>query len=202
MSTTGKNKTKATGTTTDPGKRGTEVSGLSSESAENIKIIAEKEKENRKRAYQDSLKQFDLEKSMYALREESANLSKNTIKQHENISKYLQDEKKLEERKLHLLKSGHKFNEQEYKIIKDNLKNLKDGAQESLNTLKIAQRKNKLHQQQVPLQKKAADAQDALTERNEKYKQGLSASLDFLDEIDDALNDIPIVGGILSKALG
>ena len=166
-----------------------------------FEAIAELTEKNRKREYQDSLKQYDLEKSMLALQQEGADLSKNEIKYHENISKYLQDEKKLEERKLHLLKSGNKFNEQEYKILKDNLQIKKEGAQQIIQTLAAAKRINKLHQEQVPLQKKAAAAQDAITKSNAKYQQSLISSLGFLDDIETALDDIPIVGGILSAAL-
>ena len=177
-------------------------SGLNEETEERLKIITDYAEKARKREYQDSLKQFDLEKSMFALRQESANNTKNTIKAHEDISKYLQDEKKLEERKLHLLNSGNKFNEQEYKILKDNLQIKKEGAQQTIQILAAAKRINKLHQEQVPLQKKAADAQDAITKSNAKYQQSLISSLGFLDDIETALDDIPIVGGILSAALG
>ena len=45
-------------------------------------------------------------------------------------------------------------------------------------------------------------AQEKLNKSSEKYSESIGESFEFLDSIDNAIKGIPIVGGILSKAIG
>jgi O6-methylguanine-DNA--protein-cysteine methyltransferase len=50
--------------------------------------------------------------------------------------------------------------------------------------------------------KQLVEAQKKLNDLTDKYSGSVSKSLDFLDDIDDTIKDIPIVGDFLSKAIG
>ena len=80
---------------------------------------------------------------------------------------------------------------------------------EQLNVAKTLKKslKNKLEIQKIeekalPHLKNLTKAQKKLNEMQGKYGSSVRESLGFLDGIDDALNSIPVVGGILSAALG
>ena len=95
------------------------------------------------------------------------------------------------------------------KADKDHWKAMMQNAKEQVKQAKLLKKSlhTKLEIQQIeekalPHLKNLAKAQKELNKQQDKYGQSVEQSLDFLDGIDDALNSIPIVGGILSKALG
>jgi len=57
--------------------------------------------------------------------------------------------------------------------------------------------------EKILVNKKAIQsAQEKLNKSSEKYSESIGESFEFLDSIDNAIKGIPIVGGILSKAIG
>jgi hypothetical protein len=61
---------------------------------------------------------------------------------------------------------------------------------------------NDLSEQAIKQMKKEAELANKRQAFVDKYKESLADQLGFLDSIDDAIKDIPVVGGVLSKALG
>ena len=59
-----------------------------------------------------------------------------------------------------------------------------------------------LEKEALPSRKKLIEAQTKLNKLHDKYKESVEGSLDFLDDINDAIKGIPIVGDFLSKAIG
>jgi hypothetical protein len=95
------------------------------------------------------------------------------------------------------------------KADKDHWKAMLQEAKEQVKQAKLLKKSlhtkleiQKIEEKALPHLKKLAKAQKELNKQHDKYGQSVEQSLGFLDGIDDALNDIPIVGGILSKALG
>lgn len=61
---------------------------------------------------------------------------------------------------------------------------------------------NDLSEQAIAQMKKDAELAKKRQEFVEKYSYEIEEQLGFLDSIDDAIKEIPVVGGVLSKALG
>ena len=59
-----------------------------------------------------------------------------------------------------------------------------------------------LSEQGIKQMKKKAELAKKQQEFAEKYSDEIEKQLGFLDNIDDAIKEIPVVGGVLSKALG
>ena len=88
---------------------------------------------------------------------------------------------------------------------KNKRKQLRDVRDEAKEAIKIARaEESKLANEKKILtekQKQAKIAKEILDLQN-KYNQEIESGLGFLDTISDTINEIPVVGGILSKALG
>ena len=175
---------------------------FSKEDAKSFKAFYDLVEQNKKREYDSTLKQYDLEEELYTLRKSATKETFAAADAQKDYSKLVEAEFKLEQKKLDILESGGKLDEIAYKNIKKEIQLQQKGAKLVVSQFATYKKINKLEREKAPLLKAAADAQNKLTEAQAKFSQGVESSLSFLDDIDSALNDIPIVGGILSAALG
>ena len=167
-----------------------------------LKAFYDLSEQNKKREYDSTLKQYDLEEELYTLRKSATKETFAAADAQKDYTKLVEREFQLEQKKLDILESGGKLDEIAYKNIKKEIQLQQKGAKLVVSQFATYKKINKLERQKAPLLKAAADAQNKLTEAQAKFGQGVESSLSFLDDIDGALNDIPIVGGILSAALG
>jgi len=95
-----------------------------------------------------------------------------------------------------------KTREDEFKIVMEqrklDLKTKKDFGAVLKNQQKIAD----LTKNILINKKNISFAQDKLNKSSAAYTEGVETSFGFIDDIDDAIKGIPVVGGILSKAIG
>lgn len=94
-------------------------------------------------------------------------------------------------------------------IEKDNFKALLNQRKEEIKQAKLLKKNlqikleiQEIEEKALPHLKQLTQATRKLNKEHTKYLRSVESSLDFVDGIDDALNSIPIVGGILSAALG
>ena len=167
-----------------------------------LKAFYDLSEQNRKREYDSTLKQYDLEEELYTLRKSATKETFAAADSQKDYTKLVEREFQLEQKKLDILESGGELDEIAYKNIKKEIQLQQKGAKLVVSQFATYKKINKLEREKAPLLKAAADAQNKLTEAQAKFGQGVESSLGFLDDIDGALNDIPIVGGILSAALG
>ncbi|NBW58396.1 hypothetical protein EBR43_11610, partial [bacterium] len=73
---------------------------------------------------------------------------------------------------------------------------------EILKTSKVVKEIADLEAEALPHRKKLIAAQKELNKFQEKYKKSVNDSLGFIDEIDDKIKEIPIVGDFISKSIG
>jgi hypothetical protein len=83
-----------------------------------------------------------------------------------------------------------------------NLKNQRDQAKVLSKQLVSSAKIAKIEKQMLPTRKKLVESQQQLNKLQEKYKEPIESSLGFLKDISSTIEEIPIVGGFLNKALG
>lgn len=102
---------------------------------------------------------------------------------------------KLDKVKDAALIKRYKIEQDEAQLIADSAKNQIKSAVNAKKLLKMREKELNLSEEQIKARKKLAAFE-------EKYKESISGALGFVDDITDTIEDIPVVGGILSKALG
>jgi hypothetical protein len=159
--------------------------------ADQAKEIADLKKQLARKQEQESkamAEVVDYSKQLQEIEEERVNTWK-TLAESQELSKLaIQDYSKKastlskEERKRELSAI------REEKLLQKMLK-------ERTKTLETEKKRVKLQEQYSTAAKKLLETQD-------KYRDSIEESLGFLDKISNTIEDIPIIGGVLSKALG
>lgn len=100
---------------------------------------------------------------------------------------------------------GKEYTKEEKKVLGLKIKELKEIRsieksleKQALSSAKIA----KIEAKALPHRKQLNDAQEKLNNTYDKYNHEIKSSLGFIGDIANSIEEIPIVGGILSKALG
>ena len=104
-----------------------------------------------------------------------------------------------------LVDHGKEYSKEQKKILGARIKELKEekSIEKSLMSQANTQAKiSKLRQKAIPHQKALSDAQSKLNATNDKYGDSIKDSVSFLGDLRSKIEEIPIIGGILSKALG
>ena len=83
-----------------------------------------------------------------------------------------------------------------------NLKNQRDQAKVLSKQLVTSAKIAKIEKQMLPSRKKLVESQQKLNKLQEKYSEPIEQSLGFIKDISNTIEEIPIVGGFLNKALG
>jgi len=137
---------------------------------------------NVQRKYNDALDAS--KKAQKEIRDLSAEINEYIEYTHVNKGKITKEEKK------------------EAGLLVKNLKLQRDAAKE-INKQFIKQQKiADIEKQALPHRQKLLESQKKLNKLEDKYKESVEGSFDFIGDINDKIKEIPIVGGFLSKAIG
>jgi hypothetical protein len=122
-------------------------------------------------------------------------LSFKVLDQEKETKKIIQQQYNLRRKKQGLDKDAFKDLVAERKLQGKMLKENEKAQKDQLAVAKLTE--------QILVNKNAIQsAQEKLNKSSEKYSESIGESFGFIDSIDDAIKGIPVVGGILSKAIG
>ena len=137
---------------------------------------------NAQRKYNDALDAS--KKAQKEIRDISAEINEYIKYAHTNKGKITKEEKK----EVGLLIKNLKLQQDQAKAVN----------KQFINQQKIAD----IEKQALPHRQKLLESQKKLNKLEDKYKDSVESSFEFIGDIDDQIKKIPIVGGFLSKAIG
>ena len=130
---------------------------------------------------------------------DSLDASKEALGKSKDLSKEINELQKF------MVDNAKDFNNEDKKYGKaliKNLKNQRDQAKILSKQLATNAKIAKIEQQMLPHRKKLLESQQKLNKLQEKYNEPIEESLGFIKNIANTIEEIPIVGGFLNKALG
>ena len=104
-----------------------------------------------------------------------------------------------------ILKNATKYNKQTKEALGAQIKELKFQKEQAKNLSKALVTRAKIAKIEAaaaPHRKQLVESQKKLNHLQEKYVESFEENLKFVDKITEAVEEIPVVGGIISKALG